>query len=147
MSDLFSEEAAPRLFKFVARAETSMPADYLPEAPGVLIAAEDMLRAAGYVPGSNRPCGWYRLRPGNFIKRVGQFALQVRQCGNSRSEYWSIERVELWEHKGTEALTFPFGRLPIWARSYQAAMRVAEHCFPTPRPPVAAYWEFARVQR
>jgi hypothetical protein len=147
MSDLFSEEAVLRLFEFVERSETKIPADYLSEAPGVLFAGEAMLSAAGYIPGSNRPPGWVVRSPGNFTKRVGPYGLQVRQCGNSRSEHWSIERYELWEHKGPEALTFPFGRMPIWARRYQAAMRVAEYCHPTPRPPVAAYWEFARARR
>jgi len=37
-----------------------MPADYLPHAAGVMFAGEDILSAAGYIPGSNRPRGWHR---------------------------------------------------------------------------------------
>jgi hypothetical protein len=143
MSDLF-EEAAPRQFEFVDRAETSLPADYLPRAPGVIFAGEAMLSAAGYTPGSYRPPGWDLLSPGNYTKEMGQYTLQVRQCGDQLSKHWTIERVEVWTHRRREALTEPFGGVPIWARSCQAAMRVAEYCHPSPRPPVAACWDFVR---
>ena len=145
MSELFSDKAAPPLFEFVERGETEMPADYLPEAPGVMFAGEDMLSAAGYVPGSNRPQGWRRLWPGNYRKYVGKHVLMVRQSGGARSERWTIERLD--EDYKTEALVFPFGNVPIFARKYQAAMRLAEHCYPMPRPPVAGCWQVARVQR
>jgi hypothetical protein len=85
MSDLCSDHTAAHLFEFVERSVTEMPADYLPEAPGVMFAGEDMLRAAGYVPGSNRPRGWCRLRPGNYRRYVGEHILTVRQCGSASS--------------------------------------------------------------
>jgi hypothetical protein len=145
VSELFPDKAAARLFEFVERGETEMPADYLPEAPGVMFAGEDMLRAAGYVAGSNRPHGWGRLWPGNYRKYVGEHILMVRQCGGPRSEHWTIERLDE-DHK-TEALVFPFACAPIFARKYQAAMRLAEYCYPITRPPVAGCWVVARVPR
>jgi hypothetical protein len=145
MNDAFSEEAAPRLFEFVERGETEMPADYLPEARGVMLAGEDMLSAAGYVGGSNRPHKWVQIQPGNYRKYVGKHILMVRQCGGPRSEHWTIERLD--EDYNTEALLVPFGHAPIFARKYQAAMRLAEYCHPIPRPPVAGCWKVARVRR
>jgi hypothetical protein len=145
MSELFPDSAAARLFEFVERGETEMPADYLPEAPGVMFAGEAMLSAAGYIPGSNRPRRWCRIGPGNYKKYVGKHTLMVRQCGGPRSEHWTIERLD--EDYNTEALVFPFGHAPIFARSFQAAMRLAEYCYPIPRPPVAACWKVARLRR
>jgi hypothetical protein len=132
-------------FEFVDRRETDMPADYLPAAPGVMFAGEDVLSAAGYNPASYRPRGWVRHLPGDYRKRVGKHVLEVRQCGNSRSKHWTIERFEFWDYKGMEALVLPGEHSePIWARTYQAAMRVAEYCYPIARPPIAGRWEVAR---
>jgi len=39
-----------------------------------------------------------------------------------------------------EALISAFGARPIWTRTRQAAMQLAEHCDPMPRDPVAGYW-------
>ena len=138
MSALHSNGVAPLLFEFVDRAETAMPTDYLPEAPGVLVTSE--------TPNAAKLDGWRRHQPGDYRKRVGKHVLQVRQCGNSKSNRWTIERFEFFDYKGMEALVFPFGHLPIWARTHQAAMRMAEHCYPVPQPPVVGCWEVARVQ-
>jgi hypothetical protein len=66
------------------RSQTKMPDDYLPEAPGVLIAGEEMLRAAGHVPASHRPAGWTPGESGTFMRRRrrdGDHTLWVRKCG------------------------------------------------------------------
>jgi hypothetical protein len=144
MSELFPAMAAPLMFEYVDRGDTAIPEDYLPQAPGVMFANEDILNGAGYLPGSSRPKGWSEHQPGCYRKRVGEHVLQVRQCGNSRSTHWTIERVEPWADKGIEALVFPFGHVPIWARTRQAAIRLAEHCYPVPCLPVAGCWEVAR---
>ena len=54
MSVLHLDVAAPLQFEFVDRSEIDIPADYLPHAPGVMFAGEDILSAAGYVSGSYR---------------------------------------------------------------------------------------------
>ena len=54
---------------------------------------------------------------------------------------------DLMSDYNTEALVFPFGPAPIFTREYQAAMRLAEYCYPIPRPPVAGCWELARKRR
>ena len=110
VSALLSDTASPQLFEFLDRGAIDMPADYLPHAPGVMFAGEDILSAAGYIPGSNRPQGWMKHQPGCYRKRVGKHVLQVRQCGSARSDHWTIERVEPWADKGIEALVFSVGR-------------------------------------
>jgi hypothetical protein len=50
-----------------------------------------------------------------------------------------------FDYKGMEALVFPFGHLPIWARTRQAVMRMADHCYPVPQSPVVGCWEMARA--
>jgi hypothetical protein len=144
VSDLNSDTAASQLFDFLDRDATGMPADYLPDAPGVMFAGEEFLRAAGHAPKSNGPHGWLREQPGNYRKPVGEHVLQVRQCGNSRSNHWTVERWSLWDDQGIEALVSSGENVPIWARTRQAAMRLAEYCYPIARAPVAGHWEVAR---
>jgi hypothetical protein len=148
VSELFSDNTAPRLFEsIIDRDRTALPSSYLPEAPGVLIASEDMLRAAGHAPHGHRPRGWTPLRPGVFRISIGNLVfLQVRQCGNARSDHWTIEVVHdpVVSPEWAEALVCAFSGRPIWARTYQGAMRMAEHCYPLPRPPVAGRWVKAR---
>jgi hypothetical protein len=132
------EQQAPILFEcMVDRSDTEMPDDYLPTARGILIAGRDMLRAAGYVPGSCRPRGWSRRNPGVFARpsAESQHILWVRQCGR----FWVIERsFEFSEHgcdfRDDYALTCALTDMPISTRTYQAAMRLAEHCDMSPRP-------------
>jgi hypothetical protein len=148
MSQLFSDKTAPRLFeRIIDRNQTALPSCYLPQAPGALIASKDMLRAAGHTSHRRRPQGWTPLRPGVFRKPVGnQLLLQVRQSGNARSDHWTIEVVHDpgFSQEWVEALVCAFSGRPIWARTYQGAMRMAEHCHPLPRPPVAGRWAKAR---
>jgi hypothetical protein len=54
--------------------------------------------------------------------------LCVRGCG----EFWIIER------EIDEVLVLKDGSLPIFTRTYQAAMRLAEYCHP--HPPAGLYW-------
>ena len=137
MSDVYFEEPAVRVFECdIARNQTELPAYYLPEVEGVLIAGEDMLCAAGYRPGSNRPRGWSRIDSHIFVRyfaRDGVHSLRARRCG----DFWAVERLR---DRTIYALVFAFGPRPIWTRTFQAAIRLAEHCDPIPSAPVAGYW-------
>ena len=133
-------EAAPRLFDaIIDRAQTEMPNWYLPSADGALIAGEDMLDAVGHRSGVRHPAGWSRGISG-FKKtaRDGTTVLWVQQCGN----FWIIERSLLLYggYMKDETLVFVSGSRPIWTRTRQAAMQLAEHCDPMPRAPVTGYW-------
>lgn len=108
----------------VERDKTQLPADFVPWAPGVIVASDYLLRAAGYRPGSRCPSGWYPARqPGVVTKALYQNRLKVRSCG----KFWRIERAEC------EVLAFPFGSLPVVTRTREAAMYLAEYCHPEPR--------------
>jgi len=116
-----------------------MPERYMPSAEGVLIAGEDMLLGVGHYPGAIPPVGWFRRATG-FSKTApdGKSVLSVQQCGR----YWIIERSRLLDGGRTrdETLVCAFGSVPIWAPTCAAAMRVAEHCDPISRSPVAGCW-------
>jgi hypothetical protein len=149
MSELIPEDAAPDLYEFVERSKTELPGDYVPEAPGVIFPGEPVLSAAGYVAGANRPRGWRRPHPGNYRKYVGLHTLMVRQSGGSTSTHWTVERIDEFNFN-TEALVFSLGSAPIYAHSYQAAMRLAEHCYrcyPTVDLPIPVCWMVARRRR
>jgi len=107
----------------IERSKTDMPDDFVPWAPGIVIPSDYLLRAAGHRPGSRRPEGWSQGKPDVFTKRMYGNQLMVRGCG----EFWTAER-EL-----NEVLGFPFGPLPVFTRTLQAAMRLAEYCHPCPQ--------------
>ena len=111
----------------------------LPWADRVLIAGDGMLRAAGYRPGSSRPrdwvrgrsCYWRELSYGClWVSSVGKFWLVQRTCPDDPSELYLYYNV----------LACAFSRWPILTRTPQAAMRLADHCDPIPRAPVAGGW-------
>ena len=138
MSRLASCEAAPRLFdRIIDRAQTETPEWYLPSADGVLILKEGI--AVGDRSGVAHPPGWSRRISGfKKIARDGKSILWVQPCG----KFWIIERSIHLDavYMQDEALFSAFGALPIWTRTRQAAMQLAEHCDPMPRDPVAGYW-------
>jgi len=156
MSTLISEEKPPQVFECLLDdlSEIRTPYPYWPDIPGVLIAGRDMLLAAGDVPGASNPKGWspcagyvlwvgWRPGAGGFKKRScdGIHTLRVSKWG----EYWLVERWAKvvsgkYKYREMHALVFAFQRTPIWTRTREAAMRLAEHCDPIPRSPVAGYW-------
>jgi hypothetical protein len=133
-------EAAPRLFDaIIDRAQTEMPEWYLRWAQGVLIAAPGILSTSGHRPGTFHAAGWSRGASGfKRASRDGKSVLWVQQCG----KFWIIERSIHLDSVYTqdEALISSFGARPIWTRTRQAAMELAEYCDPLPRDPVAGFW-------
>jgi hypothetical protein len=118
---------APQLFgRFIERDQTELPHEYLPGAPGLLPAGEDLLRAVGTVPGAYRPGGWSQV-PNGFMRRVYRTnrKLWVRPCGKQ----WLAERTIGLEisRREAQALVEAFGEAPICTSTYQAAMRLADH--------------------
>jgi hypothetical protein len=136
-------------YTWLDRDQTEMPSNYLPEASGVAIAGDALLRAVGYHPGSKRPLDWFKKNSGVFRYREGQrrlggIILQVRQAGT----LWVIERYrdgDWLDPAGRPglniyALVCTQTDRPIWTPSYQAAMHLAQYCHPVVRPPVIAHW-------
>lgn len=147
MSEHFSDQTTPPMFEHIIdRDQTALPLDYLPNAPGVVVASKHILRAAGDIPGRHPPRGWVKYAPGVFRRRIGRtlLSLQVRQGVDAKTDQWAIERLcrqELVLAPPTvDALVCAFSRRPIWASRSQGAMWLAEHCYPLPRSIVAAHW-------
>jgi hypothetical protein len=72
--------------------------------------------------------------------------LQVRKCANEN--LWVIERFldgDWLDPAGRPGLNIyalactQTGR-PIWAQTYQAAMRLANYCHPIPQSPIVGRW-------
>jgi hypothetical protein len=107
----------------IERSKTDLPAWFAPWAPGVVIASDYLLKAAGHRPRSRRPEGWSEGKnPDVFTKGMHGNQLMVRGCG----EFWTVERFD-------EVLACPFGPLPVFTRTSHAAMRLAEYCHPLPQ--------------
>src|SRR5262249_9697675 len=106
----------------IDRGKTEMPNDFCQWAPGLVIASDYLLRAAGYCPGTRGPGGWTKVKPNLFMKEAYGNRLWVCGCG----ELWGVER------DNDEVLAFPFGPTPIFTRTRQGAMRLAEYCHPKP---------------
>jgi len=157
MSASCSDEVAPKIFECdLDRDQAGIPPHYMPQTSGVLLAGKDMLIAIGDVPGAPRPHGWVAAVPAipnnagflasgkaDFEKpsRDGKLMLRAKRIGN----FWAAERSTKMIFgrltlRRIDALVFAFGEIPIWTRTPQAAMRLAEHCDPMPDAPVAGFW-------
>jgi hypothetical protein len=125
----FLEKPPPHLVaEVIERDGTELHDQFVAWAPGAAVASNGLLKAAQYRRGSRRPPGWCPRNPDVFSKRVGGNLLWVRGCG----EFWIIER------EIDEVLVLKHGSLPIFTRTYQAAMRLAGYCHP--HPPEGLYW-------
>jgi hypothetical protein len=123
----------------LVRAQTEMPEWYLPSAQRVLIAGHNIMPAGSHRPTTFYPTGWSRGASGfEKASRDGKSVLWVQPCG----KFWIIERSIHLDavYMQDESLVSAFGARPIWTRTRQAAMQLAEHCDPMPRDPVTGYW-------
>lgn len=157
MSAPYFHEVSPQIFECdLDREQAGIPAGYMLKVSGVLLAGRDVLIAAGMAPGAPEPDGWqptvppvlecnaFRLaRTADFEKpsRDGNRVLRAKRFG----KFWAPERSSTtssgpYKLRLIEALVFAFGEVPIWTRTPQAAMRLAEHCDPIPTTPVAGFW-------
>jgi hypothetical protein len=116
----FLKDPSPLIAEVVERSNTELPEHYVPWSPAIVLASDELLRLANYRAGSRRPPGWCPGQPDVFTKVVNRNRLLVRGCG----KFWTVER-EL-----DEVLAFKFGSMPIFTRTPEAAMRLAEHCHP-----------------
>jgi hypothetical protein len=159
MSASYFDEVSPKIFECdLDRDQAGIPPAYMLNVSGVLLAGRDMLIAIGMAPGAPEPDGWQPAVPAipddacfplcrtaDFEKpsRDGNRVLRAKRFG----KFWSAERSTKitsgrYKLRLIETLVFAFGNgeIPIWTRTHQAAMRLAEHCDPTPASPVAGFW-------
>ena len=141
-----TQTIAPPLFDRTVDRQGALPPFYLPDAPVALIASKDMLRVIE-LNHKHAPRGWTQDEPGVFRKPVSKMVLlRVRQCVDGQTDLWAIELLhrQMFDRTLVDALVCAFSGRPIWASTCQDAMRLAEHCYPLPRPPVAGCWIKAR---
>ena len=103
--------------KVVNRRKAKLPTDFVPWAPGIVMASDHLLRLAGYHSRSGRPKGW-RLQPSRGEYRKDWPSLLVRNHG----KFWTVE-----EYLSESVLVFIYGSMPVCTRTYEEAMWLAEY--------------------
>ena len=99
----------------IERKNTQLKADFVPWAPGIVIASDYLLRTAGYTStASHRPPRWRKHRRWGYFRKG---PIVVRK----RDEFWFVESAF------GDVLVFRYGSMPICTRTHQAAMKLAEH--------------------
>jgi hypothetical protein len=93
--------------------DLDLPDDFTPWAPGVVIPSDHLLRQIG--PHSR---DWESTHPDVYRKILHGNKLLVRGCG----KLWTVER------QIDTVLAYRFGPLPVFTRTPEAAMRLAEYC-------------------
>ena len=93
--------------------DLDLPDDFAPWAPGVVIPSEHLLKQIA-------PHGrdWQETNLDVYRKILHRNKLCVRGCG----KLWTVER------EIDELLAYGFGPLPVFTRTPDAAMRLAEYC-------------------
>jgi hypothetical protein len=145
MSQPNQAQVAPKLFKgFIERDQSGLPTDVLPRATGALLAGKDLLRAAGHLPGSGWPKGWFKVPSPNCFHRccvLTKYILEVCKFG----DYWFVLRTNGLLPENFEALALAFEQVPICSATSKGAMRLADHCHPDPGQTVGGFWAKAAV--
>jgi len=142
MSEFYPDEVAPQIFEhFIARAKAGLPEDYLSSAKGVVVAGPDLFRGLSGVSGSDYSPGRVPSYGGAVFERdlpEENGCLRVNQLG----EFWYVQRIIVGQYNREEfqALVVAFENVPICTHTSDEAMRLAEHCHPVPRSPMAGCW-------
>jgi hypothetical protein len=142
MSGSQTDEVAPQLFEcFVDRAEANLPEFFPKEAKGAVVAGPDLIRGLEDYSGSHESWGWEASVDGTAFEcflpndRPGiDVYLDIEQ----RGELWYIRRQI--GNDITQALVVAFENVPICTRTFRDAIRLAEHCHPDTRAPMAGCW-------
>jgi hypothetical protein len=140
-------EVSLKLFELIEREQSEKsPFNLFPTKIGVLLAAADLLRAAGHFPGSKPPKGWRKAVEG-FVRRTKdrKYTLKVLEIGG----YWFVVRRTSRLFMDYEHLALAFEEIPLCTRTDQEAMRLADYCHPDPGITFRGCWapSFSKVQR
>lgn len=95
----------------VEREKTNLPANFVPWAPGIVIASDRLLRAAG------RARNWklWGQHPTNGYYYIAQAIVR------ERSGFWFLEE------QGSKVLVYLFGSMPICTRTRREAINLYEY--------------------
>jgi hypothetical protein len=138
----FRRDRSPYRFgEVIDRSELDLPDWFVPLARGVVMPSDFVLDQVGCRPGSRRPCYWKHPTQDVFHFNQGQWGLTVERIG----EFWMAKR---WERPNRinpvglpdEVLVLPFGSTPIFTRTYQPIMRLAQRCRWTEPQPFGYKW-------
>jgi hypothetical protein len=157
MSVLNCYEIALEIFECdLDRDQAGIPPLYMPSVSRVLLASKELLKSIGMVPGAPEPSGWspavppiseinaFRLeRMADFEKpsRDGNRVLRAKRFGQLWAPQRAIPKISnRVKYRSMETLAFGHEEMPIWVRTYQAAMRLAEYYDLNPTTPVAGFW-------
>jgi hypothetical protein len=97
----------------IERTNTDLPDDFVPWAVGVVTPSAYLLEQVGPHWGP-----WECTAPDVYQALFCRNKLMVRGCG----ELWTVER------QIDEVLVYSFGSLPVFTRTREAAMQLAEYC-------------------
>jgi len=137
MDQSYEAEVHPKLFEFIEHEQAGLSPWLFKNATGVLLAGEDLLRAAGHVPGSKRPKGWRKAVEG-FGRRTADRKYTLRAI--KFDDYWFVLRRASRSNSDSEYLAFAFDEVPLCTRTDLEAMRLADHCYPDPGQTMGRCW-------
>jgi hypothetical protein len=127
---------APELFeRFIERADAGLKGDFIGTANGVVVAGRDLIRGLDNFSASD----WLPSYGGGGFDRElpdVHITLEVDRIG----DYWYVRRSEYSEYDRVLILAVAFEKVPICTRTADGAMRLADHCYPVPRWPMAGCW-------
>jgi hypothetical protein len=139
MTALYPDE--PQIFEcFIDRAHTDLPEHYFIGARGVIVAGSDLISGLDDFLKSNLSPVWTPSNDGNVFDRdlpELNSCLRVHRLG----KFWFVQRI-LGESNPEEfqGLVVAFENVPICTRTSEEAIRLAEHCHPVTRSPMAGCW-------
>jgi hypothetical protein len=113
----------PEPIRFIDRRAAKLPDFFLPFAAGVIVAGDDLMRAAELSHGPHRKLNW-RLMDNNWGTSADG-DLEVAKLG----DYWFIAR-KGDDLRASETLVEAFGRVPVGTTRCRDAMLLAEYCSP-----------------
>ena len=114
--------AAPRsmvIAEVIERKAAKLGNRYVEWSPGIVIASDYLLRVAQQ--NSRQPLDWHRSSQHDGFETTSG-SLVVRK----RGEFWAIEQHD-------RVLVFIYGSMPVCTRTPEAAIKLAEYCYPMPR--------------
>jgi hypothetical protein len=128
--------------RFIERAEANLAQANLPEwftqrAKGTLVAGPDLIGPLEDYSDSYESWGWERSPDGGAFRRFSRIPygeLNITQGGN----LWYVYRHMDLDCTG-QALVVAED-VPVCTRTFRDALRLAEHCNPVVREPMAGYW-------
>jgi hypothetical protein len=129
---------APKLFEFIDRAQAGLPEHFLSATKGVLVAGPDLIGRLDDFSGSE-----HTWKPSLHGDGFGHDLPESNCCllVDRLGEFWYVSRLIVGEHNfGPQVLVVAFDNVPICTRTSDEAIRLAEHCHPIPRSPMAGCW-------